>query len=133
MLSICARIQRGRFCVGTGVCKTRTTVPHSIRHFCSKNGYTIFHRYEYHLDSLCVYRAPCAANAAHCVLLKFENWCNSSLISNLARKLYKFRASVQHTPWNRYWRACGIVCKHVIYTCSSILTSPRLFSSKPRR
>ena len=38
--------------VGAGFCRTRTTVPQSIWHFRSKNGYAIFHCYEYHLDSL---------------------------------------------------------------------------------
>ena len=40
--------------VGTGFCKIHTTVPRSIWHFRSKNGYAIFHCHEYHLDSLMV-------------------------------------------------------------------------------
>ena len=40
--------------VNASFCKVRTTVPHSIWHFRSKNRYAIFQCNEYYLDSLSI-------------------------------------------------------------------------------
>ena len=52
--------------VGVGFCKTHTTVPQSIWHFRSKNGYAIFHCYEYYLDSLHSVSINCNKTSANC-------------------------------------------------------------------
>ena len=50
-------------------CKVRSTVPHSIWHFRSKNRYAIFQRNEYHLDSLLIVHY---ARSTQCVAVNCE-------------------------------------------------------------
>ena len=52
--------------VGVGFWKTHTTVLQSIWHFRSKNGYAIFHCYEYYLDSLHSVSINCNETSVNC-------------------------------------------------------------------